>query len=133
MPGAEKIQRADLDGSHVEDLVTVGVDNPRGLALDVAGGKMYWTDRNLGTIQRANLDGSDVEDLVTPATSGLAHSRRDGLALDVGAGKMYWTERAPGRVQRANLDGSEIEDVTEAGGAPTKSRWMPEASSTGPT
>ena len=99
--------------------MTVGVDNPRGLALDVAGGKMYWTDRHLSDkIQRANLDGSEVEDLVTPATSGLAHSRRDGLALDVGAGKMYWTERAPGRIQRANLDGSDIEDVTEAGGAP---------------
>ena len=40
----EKIQRANLDGSNIEDLVTQGVKSPDGIALDVAGGKMYWTD-----------------------------------------------------------------------------------------
>ena len=37
--GTEKIQRANLDGSNVEDLVTTGVVRPAGIALDVAGGK----------------------------------------------------------------------------------------------
>ncbi|MCE2438122.1 MAG: hypothetical protein J4F39_01710, partial [Candidatus Latescibacteria bacterium] len=31
--GTDKIQRADLDGSNVEDLVTTGLDNPSGIAL----------------------------------------------------------------------------------------------------
>ena len=126
--GTEKIQRANLDGSQAEDLVTVGVVNPRGLALDVAGGKMYWADRTSDKIQRANLDGSEVEDLVTPATSGLAHSRRDGLALDVGAGKMYWTERAlgrnptrqPGRLRDRGRHGRRRSPLT-------RSRWTPPA------
>ena len=60
--GTEKIQRANLDGSNIEDIVT-GVEAPRGIALDVAGGKMYWTTSS--KIQRANLDGSNVENLVT--------------------------------------------------------------------
>ncbi len=63
----DKIQRANLDGSHVEDLVTGGLDKPNGLALDVSGGKMYWTDAGANKIQRANLDGSNVEDLLTGA------------------------------------------------------------------
>ena len=67
--GVDKIQRANLDGSNVEDLVTTGLRVPWGIALDIAGGKMYWTDFN--KIQRANLDGSNVEDLVT---SGLSYS-----------------------------------------------------------
>ena len=96
---AGRIQRANLDGSNIEDLVT-GLDWARDLALDVAGGKMYWT--NTGRIQRANLDGSNIEDLVT----GLDFPF--DLALDV-AGKMYW--RNAGRIQRANLDGSNIEDL----------------------
>ena len=58
------IQRADLDGSNVELLVTDLV-SPSGIALDVAAGKMYWTDVGSSKIQRANLDGSGVEDLVT--------------------------------------------------------------------
>ena len=39
--GTGKIQRANLDGSNVEDLVTQGLDDPDGIALNVANGKMY--------------------------------------------------------------------------------------------
>ena len=58
----DKIQRANLDGSQIEDLVTTGLDSPSSLALDVAGGKMYWIDAGTDKIQRANLDGSQIED-----------------------------------------------------------------------
>jgi hypothetical protein len=37
--GANKIQRANLDGSNVEDLVTTGLSAPNVIALDVAGAK----------------------------------------------------------------------------------------------
>ncbi len=116
----DKVQRANLDGSAVEDLVTSGLALPRGIALDVAGGKMYWTDSATSKVQRANLDGSAVEDLVTPldCRRGLADPlcRPAGMALDVAGGKMYWTDSAISKVQRANLDGSAAEDlVTELG------------------
>jgi cytoskeletal protein CcmA (bactofilin family) len=75
--GTAKIQRANLDGSSVEDLVT-GLPAPLGIALDRSAGKMYWTDAGTNKIQRANLDGSSVEDLVT---TGL--SLPSGIALDV--------------------------------------------------
>ncbi len=107
-----KIQRANLDGSDIEDLVTEGLDNPEDIALDVLAGKMYWADSGTKKIQRANLDGSDIEDLVT---KGL-ESPQD-IALDLASGKMYWTNFNPHKIQRANLDGSNIEDlVTEAQG-----------------
>ena len=61
----DRIQRANLDGSEVEDLVTDGLLNPQGIALDLTDRKMYWTDWGTDTIQRANLDGTGVEDVVT--------------------------------------------------------------------
>ena len=86
-----KIQRANLDGSNIEDLVTQVVTGPVRIALDVEGGKMYWTEVSIywggDRILRANLDGSDVQDLVT---QGLRTPR--GIALDVVGGKMYWTD-----------------------------------------
>ena len=96
------ISRANLDGTAVETLVT-GLDTPRGIALDVAGGKMYWTDYELfgddsGKIQRANLDGSNIETLVS-GSDGLF-----GIALDVASSKMYWTSYDG--IHRADLDGS---------------------------
>ena len=101
-----KVQRANVDGSYVETLVTVtGLTYLEGLALDVDGGKMYWTDRWDNKVQRANLDGSNVEDLV----SGLREPY--GLALDVDGGKMYWTGWLRDGIRRANVDGSNVEYI----------------------
>ncbi len=110
-----KIQRANLDGSNVEDLIT-GLVVPDGIALDGGRGKMYWTQWGMdtGKIQRANLDGSNVEDLIT----GL--ERPSGIALDVGRGKMYWTDAGTDKIQRANLDGSNVEDLITSGISPTR-------------
>ncbi len=124
-PGTKKIHRADLDGSNVEDVILRTLGSPVQIALDLAGGKMYWTDvwEDERKIQRANLDGSQVEDLVTggmESPEGLALDGSnvedlvttewfypEGIALDLGAGKMYWTEHVPsGSIHRANLDGS---------------------------
>jgi hypothetical protein len=104
------IQRADLDGSNVELLVT-GLVSPSGIALDVTGGKMYWTDIGASKIQRANLDGSNVEDLVT---TGVIMPR--DIALDVAGGKIYWTEGSPAdfMILRADLNGANVEFLVTA-------------------
>ena len=108
--GEEKIQRANLDGTDVET-VLIPDCNPWGIALDAAGGKMYWIGCG---IWRANLDGSNSEHLV--AADEVDSGTPIGIALDLAGGKMYWTDRGddrtgPGKIQRANLDGSAVEDV----------------------
>ena len=106
--GSWKIQRANLDGTNVQDLVTTGLGLPGGIALDMAGGKMYWTDWIRNKIQRANLDGTNVEDLVT---TGLNYPW--DITLDVADGKMYWVMGSigedDGEIRRANLDGTNVQ------------------------
>ena len=99
-----KIQRANLDGSNIEDFIT-GLDGPHQIALDFNDSKIYWTDWNAGKIQRANFNGSQIEDIVV----GL--STPAGIALDSLNGQMYWAERGSGTIQRANLDGTNIETL----------------------
>ncbi|MCE2501537.1 MAG: hypothetical protein J4G13_11850 [Dehalococcoidia bacterium] len=73
--GTAKIQRAGLDGSGVQDLLTSedGLHRPNGVALDTLAGKMYWTTEASGFVKfrRANTDGTSLEDLVSyrPATA----------------------------------------------------------------
>ena len=105
-----KIQRANLDGSNIQDVLT-GLIHPLYLALDIPGGKIYWTGWLTGRIRSANLDGSNLQDLVVKTGQGNPHS----IALDLAAGKMYWTEWTIGKIQRANLDGSNIEDLITTG------------------
>ncbi len=94
-----KVSRSNLDGSTVEPLVTPAAPNPRFIALDPAGGKMYWTDT--GSIRRANLDGTGVEDSFIVDLPGPV-----GIALDAGAQHVYWTDSATSAIHRANLDGT---------------------------
>jgi len=80
--GTGKIQRANLDGSAVEDLVTTSVIEPVRIALDLRAGKMYWTEASPADfmISRANLDGTGLEFLITGLTSP------SGIALELQAG-----------------------------------------------
>jgi len=105
-PPTAKVQRADRNGANAEDLVTNGLDQPRGISVDPIGGKVYWTDEDLNDVLRANLDGSNVETLIDAGPDEPL-----GLAVDPFAGKMYWTELAAQRIRRANIDGTDMLDV----------------------
>ena len=78
--------------------------------MDVAGGKIYWTNDNYSgdgdgdKIQCANLDGTNVQDIVTEELSYL-----NGIALDVTRKKIYWTQLY--KIQRSNLDGTNVQDI----------------------
>ena len=105
-----RVMRANMDGSNVETLVeTARGDAARkdaanwcvGLALDVEGGKFYWTQKGpdngmVGSIRRANLampkgqtaaNRTDIEILF----AGLPEPV--DLELDLGRRMMYWTDR----------------------------------------
>ncbi|MHC4085024.1 MAG: DUF5050 domain-containing protein [Planctomycetota bacterium] len=104
--GTGKNQRANLDGSVVEDLTSSST--PTGIAIDIAGGKMYWASMGVGKIYRSNLDGSGVETLVAGLTTVY------DVSLDIAAGKMYWTDWGTDIIQRSNLDGSNVESVIKS-------------------
>ncbi len=104
--GSDRIQRSDLDGSGVEDVIDIGLVTPRGLAVDQPGGKLYWTDYGSDRIQRADLDGSGIEEIIA---TGLEIPL--AVAVDPSAGKIYWSDNGTDKIQRANLDGSGVEDL----------------------
>ena len=104
-----RIQRANLDGTQVETLLTDSSEKApedySKLALDLTAGKMYWTN-NRG-IYRANLNGSQIEALVLGDDT-------DSFALDPVGGKMYWTDGGASTILWANLDGTQIETFLPA-------------------
>ena len=98
--GANKIFRANLDGSNVEDFRT-GLDKPIAMAFDYQENKIYWNTTT--GVQRADLGNTDLsqkEDFVT----GQANDP-DGLAIDLVNRKLYWINY-DGGVWSKNLDGT---------------------------
>lgn len=103
--GANKIFRANLDGTNVEDFRT-GLDKPIAMAFDYQENKIYWNTTT--GVQRADLGSTDVsqkEDFVT----GQANDP-DGLAIDLVNRKLYWINY-DGGVWSKNLDGTGEKEI----------------------
>jgi low density lipoprotein receptor-related protein 5/6 len=78
------LRRSTLDGADAETLLYEDGSDPGDIALDVAGGKMYWADAGLNRIRRANLDGSGVEDVITRPSVSYGIALGPGAAEPVG-------------------------------------------------
>ena len=108
--GNGKIQRCNMDGTGITDVVT-GLTGVRGLEVDSRGEKLYWTIGPApGKIQSASWAGDNQKDLVT----GLGEV--NGVTLDWWNSKIYWAQvdgggGGTGKIMRANLDGSNVEVV----------------------
>jgi DNA-binding beta-propeller fold protein YncE len=92
------IERANLDGSNVTNIIPPGVTfTPKQAQLDKKNGKLYWSDREGMRVMRSNLDGSNIERLVETGHGDA--DRRDarnwcvGIAFDLEGGKVYWTQK----------------------------------------
>ena len=104
--GGTGIERANLDGGSREGIEFEPIGFADAIALDVAAGKMYWTETSAGAIWRANLNGSEAEPV-------LIDSGREplGIALDLPQERIYWTDSEG--VKRAKLDGTGTELLTK--------------------
>ncbi|MEO6096111.1 MAG: hypothetical protein ABIW76_10600 [Fibrobacteria bacterium] len=101
------LHSAFADGSDARTLVPLN-DGPDGVAVDKAGGKVYWTNMGSGgkgSLQRADLDGSHVEYVVPKGGTNFGKQ----MQVDVAHGKAYWSDREGLKIQRCNLDGSQNE------------------------
>ena len=93
-----------LVGAKVENLLP-NVRNAMSLAVDMANGKLYWTEKTgerTGRIRRANLDGSNVQ-LVKDLTSVPID-----ITLDMTGGELYLMNTW-GKIQRLSVDGSNFQ------------------------
>ena len=120
-----KIGWANLDGTDQGYVLQRTATVILSIALDVPGGKMYWTEIGNtfsegswdGTIRRANFDGSGEEDLVTnvplvPTESGLAFVFG---RLQIADGKMYYVT-GNGTIGSADVDGTGAQDILTTDG-----------------
>ena len=110
------LSKSTLTGTTQTTLLTLGATaNPRGMALDVAGNKLYYADFDQGTIVRANLDGTSATTIVSTG----AGSGPYGVVIDLVAQRLYWTEFGSGLLRRCQTDGSLVANVLSGLSNPT--------------
>jgi sugar lactone lactonase YvrE len=75
----------------------------RGIAIDPAEKKLYWTDRDLRMVLRSNLDGSDEEVVIS---QHLAYPY--SIQIDAVDKFVYVEDHLAGAIFRARFDGTEL-------------------------
>ncbi|MDJ0961292.1 MAG: choice-of-anchor Q domain-containing protein, partial [Acidimicrobiia bacterium] len=105
------IERSNLDGSSIEVVVTA--NDPEGIALDEAAGKIYYVDTGVDEIRRANLDLSGVPEAVLDVGAAGFGTWPVGIGLDLVRGKLYWSDAVAQTINRADLDGANAETVAD--------------------
>ena len=105
-----RVYQADANGRGARSIARTDTA-PDGIAIDVEGGKLYWTNMGSvlgigsGTLQRSNLDGSRVQRIVR---EGISDTPKQ-MQVDNVNHKIYWSDREGAKVWRANKDGSNPE------------------------
>ena len=93
-------------GTSVNTVIHNLTNEPIDVAVDAAGGKIYWIEGSVDQIKRSNLDGSSIEIIIN---TGITDA--NAISLDGLNNKIYWTDQGSDQISRANLDGTTVEIV----------------------
>jgi hypothetical protein len=93
-----RIRRASLDGTGMTTIVS-GLTNPRGLALDLAGGHLYWSDTQDLRMYRVPVGGGAVQTVIDTGHQ----LGRPTLVPSEDA--LYFGNYGTGEIRRSSLDG----------------------------
>eukprot|EP00118_Oscarella_pearsei_P028958 m.3350 g.3350 ORF g.3350 m.3350 type:complete len:1676 (+) comp9295_c0_seq1:160-5187(+) len=99
--GTNVVGMVSISGDWKRTLVDQ-LDEPRGLALDLKNGMVYWSDwGSKPLIERISMTGENRRELVT---KGIMWP--NGITLDVPNNKLYWVDARQDTVEVCDTDGS---------------------------
>ncbi len=110
--GNAQIRRSNLDGTAVRTIRTL-TSAPSSIAIDSAGGMVYWANNASGKIKRSSITGGNAK--VTAIVQGLSNP----TAITLSNGYLYWAE-ATGGISRMSLTAEEktVETIATGLGEP---------------
>lgn len=105
------IKKVNLTSLVVTTLVTnagAGILGVRGIALNIPGNQMFWSDNVTKKIQRSDLNGGSVTTIISAGLVSPGY-----VAYDPVSAKVYFADNGAGvkKIMRCNADGSTLQDV----------------------
>ncbi|XP_066030607.1 sushi, von Willebrand factor type A, EGF and pentraxin domain-containing protein 1-like isoform X7 [Pocillopora verrucosa] len=96
------IRVSDLEGKNTRILISLGLDEPRGIALDPERGSMFWTDWGAAPkIETATLNGTERTTLVNTNLQW-----PNGITLDRKHKLIFWVDAGKNRLESINYNGN---------------------------
>uniref|UniRef100_T1ITD1 Very low-density lipoprotein receptor n=1 Tax=Strigamia maritima TaxID=126957 RepID=T1ITD1_STRMM len=100
--GKDTIEVVDIDRRIRKTLISEGLEEPRGIAVNPLDGWMFWTDWGLvPKIERCGMDGTHRKSIITTDIRW-----PNGIAIDFVAKRLFWTDAKMYSISSCNFDGS---------------------------
>ena len=100
-----KIEKAAMDGSSRQSIVTGNLSWPNGLTIDQGSNLLYWTDAKLDKIEVSDLNGGNRRVILSSAAD--VHP----FGLTVYQGMLYWTDWNTKSITQLNLSNGNQEMI----------------------
>ncbi|KAH9508820.1 hypothetical protein Btru_050135 [Bulinus truncatus] len=111
--GRNAISSLNLDGSNFQDVITSGLDYPRGITLDPKAKKIYWTDWGENPkIESASYDGTDRQLLINTDIKW-----PNSIAIDSDNNRLYFVDGSLGKIESCDLSGGDRQVILRDNGA----------------
>ncbi|XP_043075944.1 nidogen-2 isoform X2 [Puntigrus tetrazona] len=111
--GRHNINRALLEfGSEPEAVISQGLVQPEGLAVDAVHRKLFWVDSGKDRIETSDLDGRNRTVLID---SDLVNPR--AIVVDSKSGTLYWTDwnRDAPKIESSSVEGHKRKVLVQEG------------------
>ncbi len=100
----DNFQRANIDGSKVENIRDIRGIRRKDIELDLKRNKLYWLSGS--SIRRMDVNGDQIEDIIVRWNPFILN-----FGLDVTAQHIYWTSSSRGIIHRSNFNGGDIQEI----------------------
>ena len=100
----DMFQRANIDGSKVENIRNIPGLSRTDIELDLKRNKLYWLSGS--SIRRMDVNGDQIEEIIVRWNPSIL-----SFGLDVTAQHIYWTSSSRGIIHRSNFNGDEIQEI----------------------
>uniref|UniRef100_A0A8C2HQH4 Nidogen 2b (osteonidogen) n=1 Tax=Cyprinus carpio TaxID=7962 RepID=A0A8C2HQH4_CYPCA len=111
--GRHTIYRVLLEfGSEPEAIISQGLVQPEGIAVDTVHRKLFWVDSGKDRIETSDLDGRNRKVLID---SDLVNPR--AIVVDAKSGTLYWTDwnRDAPKIESSSLEGHKRKVLVQMG------------------
>uniref|UniRef100_A0A2C9M4X3 DUF5050 domain-containing protein n=1 Tax=Biomphalaria glabrata TaxID=6526 RepID=A0A2C9M4X3_BIOGL len=111
--GLNVIASVNLDGSHFQNVISSGLDSPRGLTLNPKTRTIFWTDWGQNPrIESASYDGTNRQVLISTDIRW-----PNSIAIDLDNNRLYYVDGTLGKIESSDLSGNDRQILFRDNGA----------------
>ncbi|KAI8771508.1 low-density lipoprotein receptor-related protein 4 [Biomphalaria glabrata] len=111
--GLNVIASVNLDGSHFQNVISSGLDSPRGLTLNPKTRTIFWTDWGQNPrIESASYDGTNRQVLISTDIRW-----PNSIAIDLENNRLYYVDGTLGKIESSDLSGNDRQIIFRDNGA----------------